>query len=251
MGGHIAHASGHLSVDQPLYLPLYTWPYYTLVLFIIDLTSGFWQIPVDPTSIEKTVFTIVQVLGHAIWTDKHYCSLPATHAAWLNPESGKEFVSDDILIFSPTLEEHLDNRKKVMDRLGKASLKLKPLKCMFIREEVEHLGHALTKQGQKQCRSSLSQLKYIHDVWRFLGLSSSYQRFIPGLLSLYTDWQQRECLLCGQQCVKPAVCEAVLRTCTILPLLDRDFTQEMDALIQRLGAVLLQKQGDGKLHLVA
>ena len=69
--------------------------------------------------------------------------------AGLNPEDGRAFLSVyivDILVFLPTLDEHLDYLKKVMARLRKAFLKLK---CMFVREGVEHLGHVITKQGVK------------------------------------------------------------------------------------------------------
>ncbi len=56
--------------------------------------------------------------------------------ARLNPEDGNVFVTaymDDILAFFP---EHL---QRVMDRLREVKLKLNPLKCKFVREEVKYL----------------------------------------------------------------------------------------------------------------
>ena len=47
----------------------------------------------------------------------------------LNPEEGLDFVSvyiDDILIFSETLEDHLQHLERVIERLEVAGLKLKP-----------------------------------------------------------------------------------------------------------------------------
>ena len=70
----------------------------------------------------------------------------------LKTESGKEFVEvyiDDVLIFSETLEEHLEHIRLVLERLKKAGLKLKPSKCHFLRESVEYLGHLITPQGLK------------------------------------------------------------------------------------------------------
>ena len=113
--------------------------------------------------------------------------------AGLNPENGKTFVSvyiGDILVLSSTLEEHLDHLRKVMACLRKAFLKLKPLKCNFIREEVEHLGHTLTKAGVKTNHHltvvvhEFPQPKDIHDVRRLLGLLSYYHRFIPNLVRI-------------------------------------------------------------------
>jgi len=70
----------------------------------------------------------------------------------LNPEDGPDFVSvyiDDVLVFSHTLEEHLEHLRHVSERIESAGLKLKPSKCCFIQKEVEYLGHVLTPDGVK------------------------------------------------------------------------------------------------------
>ena len=66
----------------------------------------------------------------------------------LNPESGPDFVSvyiDDILVVSSSLEEHIHHLQLVLERIITANLKLKPSKCRFVREEVEYLGHVITR----------------------------------------------------------------------------------------------------------
>jgi len=45
----------------------------------------------------------------------------------LNPKDGADFVTvciDDILVYSKTLEQHLDHLKAVMDKLIQTGLKL-------------------------------------------------------------------------------------------------------------------------------
>ena len=42
---------------------------------------------------------------------------------------------DDIVVFSATLEEHLQKLEAVFDKLSNAGLKLKPKKCHFFSEE--------------------------------------------------------------------------------------------------------------------
>ena len=62
----------------------------------------------------------------------------------------KEFVTayiDDSLVFSLTLQEHLELLQRVIDRLREVNLKLYPLKCRFVREEVVYLGPVVTACG--------------------------------------------------------------------------------------------------------
>ena len=56
---------------------------------------------------------------------------------------------DDVLVFSSTLEEHLQHLQLVIERLNEVGLKLQPVKCQFIWKEVEYLGHLVTPTGLK------------------------------------------------------------------------------------------------------
>ena len=70
----------------------------------------------------------------------------------VNPENGPSFVAayiDDFLIFSVSLQQHLDHLCKVIHRLREVGLKVNPGKCQFIRREVEYLGHINTPEGLK------------------------------------------------------------------------------------------------------
>ena len=70
----------------------------------------------------------------------------------MNPSDGPDFVSlylDDILVFSPSLEDHLNHLGQVLNRLSEVGLKLKPSKCHFVTLRVEYLGHLITPQGIK------------------------------------------------------------------------------------------------------
>lgn len=54
---------------------------------------------------------------------------------------------DDIVIYSTSLEEHLEKLQKVFDRLRQHNLKIQPDKSEFLKKHVEYLGHELTPNG--------------------------------------------------------------------------------------------------------
>ena len=53
---------------------------------------------------------------------------------------------DDIIVFSRTLEEHLHRLKAVIHKLRAAGLKLKPTKCDLFRQQINFLGHVISKE---------------------------------------------------------------------------------------------------------
>ena len=68
----------------------------------------------------------------------------------LNPDEGAPFVEvdiDDVLIFSRTLEEHIEHIQMVLECLLESGLKLKPGKCHFVQKSVEYLGYLITPEG--------------------------------------------------------------------------------------------------------
>ena len=54
---------------------------------------------------------------------------------------------DDLIIFSRTLEEHLDRLDKVLTRLRGCNLKLSPKKCKFLQTKVKYVGHIVLENG--------------------------------------------------------------------------------------------------------
>ena len=48
---------------------------------------------------------------------------------------------DDILIYSNSVEEHVEHLRQVLDLLRHAGLMLHPQKCTLARPEVVYLGH--------------------------------------------------------------------------------------------------------------
>ena len=160
----------------------------------LDLAAGYWQIQVDKTSQEKTAFVTHQGLFEFRVMPFGLTNAPSVFQrvmqqvlSGLNPPDGREFVEvyiDDVLIFSRTMEEHIDHLRQVLERLRKASLKLKPGKCHFLRQSLEYLGHIITPTGLKPNPKQLEAVQEfpvpnsVTQVRQFLGLTSYYRRFI-------------------------------------------------------------------------
>ena len=240
----------------------------------LDLASGYWQIRVDPGSIEKTAFVTPQGLFEFRVMPFGLTNAPAVFQrlmarvlSGLNPEDGPDFVSvyiDDILVFSQTLEQHLEHLRLVLQRILSAGLKLKPTKCHFLKKEVEYLGHILTPDGLRtnpklvKSVEDFPQPKNVKEVRQFLGLSSYYRRFIYQFssIALPLTMLTRK----GTQFRWTTECQESfdtlkerLTTAPVLsyPSFNRPFVPETDASVRGLGAVLSQLQEDGQLHPVA
>lgn len=241
----------------------------------LDLASGYWQVQVDPDSQEKTAFITHQGLYQFRVMPFGLRNAPAVFQrlmqnvlAGLNSDEGPDFVSvylDDILIFSETLEEHLEHLRLVIERLAAAGLMLKPAKCHFIRKEVEHLGYLLTPNGLQPSMRHVNAVKEfpvpqsVKEVRQFVGLASYYRRFVPGFSKIaepvyaltkkgaaytWTDYCQSAFETLKDKLVRAPV--------LVYPdFTGKEFILETDASIKGLGAVLSQRQEDSHLHPVA
>ena len=91
---------------------------------------------------------------------------------------------DDILVFSSTLEHHLEHLRIVLELLQQHQLYAKRSKCVFGCPEVEYLGHIISDQGvsanprKTTVMVTWPTLTSVKVLKGFLGLTSYYRKFI-------------------------------------------------------------------------
>ena len=118
------------------------------VIATLDLAKGYWQIPMDEESKDKTAFTTPFALYELEVMPSGVHSAPETFQRIINHtvrdcwQSAWAYV-DDIVIFSQSWEEHLTHLRKVFSCLQTAKLAINVSKCQFGRNGVQYMGHVI------------------------------------------------------------------------------------------------------------
>ncbi len=92
---------------------------------------------------------------------------------------------DDVLIASPTPEQHLDDLRTVFARLASHGIVINPNKCLFGVPELDFLGHHIDCHGisplpeKVQAVRDFPQPQSQRQLRRFIGLVNFYHRFFP------------------------------------------------------------------------
>jgi len=158
---------------------------------VLDLASGFHQIPMNPAHAHKTAFSTPH--GHYEFTRMPFGlkNAPATFQRLMDQvlsglQGAELFVyMDDIVIYASSLREHDVKIQKLMNRLRNANLLLQPDKCEFLRREVAYLGHVIGNNGVRPNPEKTAAVKNFpiprnaKNIKQFLGLAGYYRRFIP------------------------------------------------------------------------
>eukprot|EP00745_Piridium_sociabile_P007807 TRINITY_DN15246_c0_g3_i2.p1 TRINITY_DN15246_c0_g3~~TRINITY_DN15246_c0_g3_i2.p1 ORF type:complete len:396 (+),score=52.72 TRINITY_DN15246_c0_g3_i2:101-1288(+) len=234
----------------------------------IDLTKGYWQIPVNDKDRHKTAFSTPFGLYQWVRMPFGLMTAPATFARMmraLNLSKNAINFFDDILIHSTSWQQHVSHVKGVMEALTKAGLTARPSKILAGCRELSFLGHVvgdgkIKPEGNKIDKiMKISVPKTKRQVRALLGLVGYYRRFVPNfatttapisdLLSEKTKkkfiWSD-DCQRALEDLQKRLATYPILR----LPNLEKEFVVRTDASDVGLGGILLQSQ-EGMLHPVA
>ncbi|KAL5011956.1 hypothetical protein ScPMuIL_010507 [Solemya velum] len=161
----------------------------------IDLTKGYWQVPLDEDAKQKSSF--VTPFGQYRFTVMPFgmvCA-PATFVRLMAKvlqgyESFTEAFIDDIGVYSDTWNDHIEHLRLVFLALRESNLSAKPSKCSFGFPELVFLAHVV---GNMMVKPTLDKLAIVQNfpqpltkkqVKSFLGFVGFYRKFVQNFATL-------------------------------------------------------------------
>lgn len=247
----------------------------------LDLASGYNQVPVTEADRPKTAFCTP--FGLFEWNRMPFglCNAPSTFQRLMQRIFGDQqcqsllLYLDDIVVFSSSVEQHLERLKVVLGRLQAEGLKAKLSKCSFFQKEVHYLGHVISGQGVSTDQGKIEVVANwpvpttVSELRSFLGFASYYRRFVEGFAKLAAPLHktvaefgrtqpgrasERGVIKCWTDACQQSfqALKTKLTTAPVLAYADFSlpFILEVDASYGGLGAVLSQEQA-GKVRPIA
>jgi len=162
-----------------------------VVFSVLDLNSAYYQIPLSEKSRRITAFYTpfglfefnklpmgisVGCQGLSRVVDEFFADLKGSFVF--------NFV-DDLVVYSPSIEEHRIHVRKVLNRLQGAGLTLNPEKVLFGATEIKYLGLLISGRGVKIVPDRVLAVQQyprptsLRSLRRFMGMVGFYARFIP------------------------------------------------------------------------
>jgi hypothetical protein len=156
----------------------------------MDLRAGYHQIHLAEGEEYKTAFQTHS--GH--WEYKvmpfGLAGAPATFLGAMNATLAPLLrrcvivFFDDILVYSDSLQEHIQHLQAVLQLLQRDHWQVKLSKCSFGQQQISYLGHVINKAGVASDPQKIAKVANwpvpvnSKDVRSFLGLAGYYRKFV-------------------------------------------------------------------------
>ena len=244
----------------------------------MDLTSGFWQLPLQHASRPYTAFTCPGM--------GQYQYKVLSMGLKGGPGSFQRMVEltvkgldriivyiDDLLAHATNHSQHRADLNELFQRLRAVNLKLNPAKCEFGSKNVSYLGYRLTPEGIKPGKDKLECVRNakpptsVKEVRAFLGLCNFFRSHIRNFAQISSPLCQLTTKACGWKggpLPKPAyVSFKELQSALIsepivaYPRKDRPYALIVDASTGSddtqggFGAILCQQDAKNRFHVIA
>ena len=229
----------------------------------LDLKSGYHQIEMEERDKEKTAFVCFKGLFEYNVMPFGLCSAPPVFQELMNRVLGDAINNyafayiDDIIIYSPDIDSHLNHLQSIFNKLKQANLKLKLSKCSFGVSKVDYLGHEISAEGVRPDPQKVEAIQNIRppntvkQVRSFLGLVGFYRQFIKNFAEVANPLTQLTKKFCrfswSSECqksfetLKRELCKNVVLA---HPDQNKPYKLYTDASQFAVGAVLTQEVGN-------
>lgn len=237
----------------------------------LDLTSGYYQIPIKPDCRHLTAFVtpdglyqfkrmpfgLVNAPSVFQRTITKALSAKVTNDTSETPTKQAHAYMDDLIITSKTVQEGLDKLENTFKLLNNANLTLNIQKCFFFQTSIDYLGYEISFEGIKPGKVKIEAVenfptpKNVHEVRQFIGLASFFRKFIKNFSLIarpLTDLTRKTVTwrwgVDEQRAFESLKSELVQRP--VLALYNPQFKTELhtDASKVGLAGILLQKEHD-------
>ena len=162
----------------------------------LDLRSGYFQVPLASADQEKTAFSTPDGHWHFNRLPQGLKNSPAVFQRLMNQTLGslRWDISlaylDDVIVYSPSFEQHLLDVNRVCQALHASNFKLNYQKCSIFQHDISFLGHQITPDG---CLPNTDNIRSITDfpvpqsskaAHSFLQMVGFYRKFINGFAQI-------------------------------------------------------------------
>lgn len=161
----------------------------------LDIASAFHQIKMHEPDKQKTEFSTGNQKYHFSRMLFGLQGSPITWQAYITALLGDLLnknvmvYMDDILIYSSTVNEHVEILVEIFTRLRNSGLKLNIDKTKLFCKHIEYLGHSISANGVKPTERNIEAIKNcptpknMKETQRFLGMASYFRKFINNFAS--------------------------------------------------------------------
>ena len=223
-----------------------------------DLLKGYWQVPLSDRAKEISAFCTPFGLYQYKVMPFGLKNAPATFQRMVNKIvsgiDGCEAYVDDLIVYSQTWEQHMEQLQQLFKKLSEAQLTVNLLKSEFCHATVTYLGHVVGQGKVKPIKAKVEAIEQYptpttkRELMRFLGMVGYYRKFCPNfsdIASPLTDLLKKNTkFIWSDQCETAFhKIKAILMSSPVLtaPDFQKQFKLSVDASDKGCGGVLMQE----------
>ena len=235
----------------------------------IDLTKGYWQIPVAECDVAKTAFVTHEGTYEFLRMPFGMVNSSATFVRamrkMLKGINNVQVYIDDVIVHTRDWESHIEVLKCLFGRFREVGMTIKPSKCVVGASKVDFLGHNVgdgvigLHESNVAKITNASKPRTKKEVRSFLGLTRYYRDYNPHYAAIAAPlsdltrkgkpnvviWDAAE-----ESAFNALKCSLTCAPILKLPDTSKPFVLRCDASNIGIGAVLLQYH-DGELFPVS